>query len=143
VTSETETSSLFGRIGGFFSNLFKAPPHAAVVRMKGSNFGDMLVSREATVTIERFSKRTSALIRGHTRRRHGQVSASFTVEEGTVKISLRGSAGTAAEVTVTPEAPGHMETNLRLNRNDSSFRFNFEPEGEVVGLRGEVSYKAT
>src|SRR5690606_41409368 len=75
--------------------------------------------------------------------RHGQVSASFTVAEGTVKSSLRGSAGTAAEVTVTPEAPGHMETNLRLNRNDSSFRFNFEPEGEVVGLRGEVSYKAT
>lgn len=144
MTPETQPPlSLVGRIGAFFSNLFKVPPHAAVVRMKGSSLGDMFVSREATITIERFSKKTSALIRGNTRRHHGHVKAHFTVEEGSVKIMLRGSAGTAAQVTVTPESPGSMDTNLRLNRTDSSFRFWFEPEGEVVGLKGEVEYKAT
>ncbi len=55
---------------------------------------------------------------------------------------LRGNAGTKAEVVVTPGARGALGRTLRLNRQDSSFRLRFHPEGEVAGLEGAVSYEA-
>lgn len=120
----------------------EAPPHAAVVKCSGSNLSDVAVKKDCTVTIARFDKQASARIKVDTRRRQAFVRGRFTVQQGTVRIELRGNTGTKAEVVVTPDAPGTLESTLRLNRQDSSFHLRFHPEGEAVGLAGEMHYQA-
>ena len=120
----------------------EAPAHAAAVKCSGSNLSDVAVKKDCTVTIARFDQQASASIKVDTRRRQAFVRGRFTVQEGTVRIELRGNTGTKAEVVVTPDAPGTFESTLRLDRQDSSFRLRFHPEGEVAGLEGAVSYEA-
>ncbi|HLT31120.1 MAG TPA: hypothetical protein VK013_13860 [Myxococcaceae bacterium] len=120
----------------------EAPAHAAVVKCSSANLMDVAVKQDCAVSVEQFSEQTSATIKVNTKRRQAHVVGDFTVAQGTVRIELRGSTGTDAEVTVTPEAPASFESTLRLNRNDSSFRLRFYPEGEVTGLTGTVSYEA-
>lgn len=120
----------------------EAPPHAAVVKCSGSNLSDVAVKRDCTVTIARLDKQASASIKVPARRRQAFVRGRLTVQEGTVRIELRGNAGTKAEAIVTPDTPGTFESTLRLDRRDSAFRLRFHPEGEVSGLAGEVFYEA-
>jgi len=120
----------------------EAPPHAAVVKCSGANLSDVAVTKDCTVTIEKFDRQASATIKVKTKRRQAFVRGRFTVQQGTVRIELRGNTGTKAEVVVTPDAPGTVESMLRLNRQDNSFRLCFHPEGEVAGLKGEVFYEA-
>src|SRR3546814_7958516 len=108
----------------------------------GSNLSDVAVSKDCTVTIAKFDKQASASIKVNTKRRQAFVKGRFTVQQGTVRIELRGNTGTKAEVVVSPGNPGSVESTLRLNRQDSSLRLRFHPEGEEVGLAGEVHYEA-
>ena len=118
------------------------PPHAAVLKCSGSNFAEVDVKKDCNVNIERFDRQTSATIRVDTRRRQAFVKGHFTVERGTVRIVLRGSAGPAAEAVASPGAPATFEGTVRLRRPDSEFHLRFHPEGEAAGLRGQVSYEA-
>src|SRR3546814_2741459 len=94
----------------------EAPPHAAVVKCSGSNLSDVAVKKDCTVTIARFDKQASASIKVDTRRRQAFVHGRFTVQQGTVRIELRGNTGTKAEVVVTPDAPGTLDRkSTRLN----------------------------
>lgn len=127
---------------GFVTSGCDAPAHAAVVKCSSANLADVRVNQDCTITVQQFSEQTSALIKVNTKRRQAYVKGDFTVEQGTVRIELRGSTGTDAEITVTPESPGSFETTLRLNRTDSSFRLRFYPEGEATGLSGNVFYEA-
>ncbi|MGY1426585.1 hypothetical protein [Lysobacter sp. A289] len=120
----------------------EAPPHAAVVKCSGSNLSDVAVKKDCTVTIEKFDRQASASIKVKTKRRQAFVTGHFTVQQGTVRIELRGNTGTKAEVIVSPGHPGSVESTLRLNKQNSSFRLRFHPEGEVAGLDGQVSYEA-
>lgn len=120
----------------------EAPAHAAVVKCSGSNFSNIAVKKDCTVTIAQFDRQTSASIKVDTSRRQAFVSGTFTVRQGTVRIALRGSTGTMAEVVVSPGAPGTVESLLRLNRQNNGFSLRFHPEGEVAGLEGTLSYAA-
>jgi hypothetical protein len=120
----------------------EAPPHAAVVKCSASNVADVAVKKDCTVTIAKFDKQASARIKVKTRRRQAFVSGRFTVQQGTVRIELRGNTGTKAEVVVSPGKPGIVENTLRLRQQDSGFILRFHPQGEVVGLDGQVSYEA-
>lgn len=120
----------------------EAPPHAAAVKCSGSNLSGVAVKKDCTVTLEKFDKQASATIKVKTKRHQAFVRGRFTVQQGTVRIELRGNTGSKAEVVVTPDAPGTFESILRLNRQDSSFRLRFHPQGEVAGLQGTVSYEA-
>ncbi len=127
---------------GVLASGCEAPASAAVVKCSSRNLADVAVKQDCAVTVQQFSEQTSAVIKVNTKRRQAFVKGDFTVQQGTVRIELRGSTGTDAEVTVTPDSPGSFETTLRLNRNDSSFRLRFYPEGEVSGLSGNVFYEA-
>lgn len=120
----------------------EAPEHAAVVKCTARNVADVAAEKDCTVTIAKFDHRTSASIKANTRRRHAFVRGHFTVRQGTVRIELRGSTGTEAETVVTAGAPGTLEGTLRLNRQRNDFHLLFEPEGEAVGLAGDVFYEA-
>ena len=118
------------------------PPHAAVVKCSGSNIGNVVAKKDCTVTIARFDKQASARIKVDTRRRQAFVRGRFTVQEGAVRIELHDRSGTKAEAVAAPGAPGILEGTLRLNRKDNAFHLRFHPEGEAVGLAGEVLYEA-
>lgn len=118
------------------------PPHAAVVKCSASNFADADVKKDCDIRIERFHQYTSATIRIDSRRRHAFVRGTFTVEEGTARIELRGAAGTEAEAFASPGSPAQLEGTLRLSRPDNEFHLRFHPDGEVGGLRGAVHYEA-
>jgi len=120
----------------------EAPEHAAVVKCSARNVADVAVKKDCTVTIARFDHRATASIPANTRRRNAFVRGHFTVQQGTVRIALRGNAGTKAEVVVTPDAPGTLEGSLRLGRQKNDFHLHFDPDGEAVGLAGDVSYEA-
>lgn len=120
----------------------EAPGHAAVVKCSGRNIADAEVKRDCTVTIARFDHPATATLKANTRRRLAFVRGRFSVQQGTVRVALRGSTGTEAEVVVTPDAPGSLEGSLRLRRPDNDFHLHFEPEGEVAGLAGDVYYEA-
>src|SRR3546814_6763329 len=89
------------------------------------------------ISIAKFDKQASARIKVKTRRRQAFVTGRFTVQQGTVRIELRGNTGTKSEVVVSPGNPGTVESILRLGRQDSDFILRFHPQGEVVGLRSE------
>src|SRR3546814_6169186 len=88
-----------------------------------------------------FDKQASARIKVKTRRRQAFVTGRFTVQQGTVRVELRGNTGTEAEVVVSPGNPGIVESVLRLGRQDSDFIVRFHPQGVVIGLDGQVSYE--
>ena len=71
------------------------------------------------------------------------MKARFTVQQGSAKVTLRGSAGSKTEILVSPGNPGTMEGTVRLNRQDNGFNLNFHPvDGvAVVGLAGQLSYE--
>src|SRR3546814_2983455 len=89
--------------------------------------------RSCTVTIAKFDKQASARIKVKTRRRQAFVTGRFTVQQGTVRIELRGNTGTKSEVVVSPGNPGTVESILRLGRQDSDFILRFHPQGEEIG----------
>src|SRR3546814_20889659 len=64
--------------------------------------------RSCTVTIAKFDKQASARIKVKTRRRQAFVTGRFTVQQGTVRIELRGNTGTKSEVVVSPGNPGKI-----------------------------------
>ncbi|MCD9027121.1 hypothetical protein LDO26_02690 [Luteimonas sp. BDR2-5] len=123
----------------------EAPAHAAVVKCSGSVVVadiDDDVKKDCTLAIAKFDRQTSASIRIDTGRRLAFVKGHFTVQQGTVRISLHGSTGTAAEVVVRPGSPGDVEALLRLNRRNNGFHLRFDPDVEAVGLDGTLSYEA-
>src|SRR5690606_26598613 len=120
----------------------EAPEHAAVVKCSTRNVANISVTKDCTVTIAKFDHLATASIKADTKRRGAFVRGRFTVQQGTVRIALRGNTGTKAEVVVTPDAPGTLESTLRLNRQRNDFRLHFEPEGEAIGLAGNVFYEA-
>jgi len=117
------------------------PPHAAVVKCSGSNVSDYHVEKDCTVTVERFDRPTTATIRTDTRKRQAAAAGHFTVDQGTVRIELRSSAGTVAEAVASPGHPGSVEGLVRLRRQNSDFRVRFHPDGEVAGLKGTVHFQ--
>lgn len=120
----------------------RPPDHAAVVKCSGSNIAEVDVKKDCDVGIRKFDRQTSATIRVDTRRRQAFVRGRFTVEQGTVRIVLRGSAGPAAEAVASPGSPATLEGTLRLRRPDNEFHLRFHPDGEASGLQGVVSYEA-
>lgn len=126
----------------FAASACTPPPHAAAVKCSSSNIADVAVKKDCTVTIAKFDKQASARIKVKTKRRQAFVTGRFTVQQGTVRIELRGNTGTKAEVVVSPGTPGTVQSTLRLRRQDSDFILRFHPQGEVVGLDGQVSYEA-
>ena len=117
------------------------PPHAAVVTCSGTNVSSYHVEKDCTVSVERFDRPTTATIRTDTRKRQAVAAGHFTVEQGTVRIELRSSAGTVAEAVASPGSPGSVEGPLRLRRQNSDFHVRFHPEGEVAGLKGSVHFQ--
>lgn len=118
------------------------PPHAAVVRCTGSNVMDYDVEKDCTVTVARFDQPTTATIQTDTRRRQAEVTGEFTVQQGTVRIELRGSAGIGAESVASPGNPGKVAATLPLRRHNSDIHIRFHPEGEVTGVEGSVHFQA-
>lgn len=117
------------------------PPHAAVVKCSGTNVSDYHVEKDCTVTVQRFDRPTTATIRTDTRKRQVVAAGHFTVEQGSVRIELRSSAGTVAEAVASPGNPGSVEGPLRLRRQNGDFHVRFHPEGEVAGLQGSVHFQ--
>lgn len=129
----------------FAASACSPPPHAAVVKCSGTNVSGYHVEKDCTVTVERFDRPTTATIRTDTRKRQAVAAGHFTVEQGTVRIELRSSAGTVAEAVAeavaSPGSPGSVEGPLRLRRQNSDFHVRFHPEGEVAGLMGSVHFQ--
>lgn len=117
------------------------PRHAAVVKCTGTNVSDYHVEKDCTVTVERFDQPTTATIRTDTRKRQAVAAGHFTVEQGTVRIELRSSAGTVAEAVASPGNPGSVEGSLRLRPRNSDIHVRFHPQGEVAGLEGTVHFQ--
>lgn len=120
----------------------EAPPYAAATKCSGMNIGTVDLRRDCTLAIAGLDRSTTASFKLDTRRRLALVQGHFTVQQGTVRISVHGSTGTAAEVVVRPGNPGTVETTLRLDRRNNGFRLRFEPDGEAAGLDGTLSYEA-
>ncbi|AOH35397.1 hypothetical protein BGP89_02675 [Luteimonas sp. JM171] len=118
------------------------PPHAAVVACTGTNVMDYHVEKDCTVTVERFKQSTTATIQTDTRKRKAVVTGQFTVREGTVRVELRSSAGSAAEAVISPGNPGTVEGTLPLRRHNNDIHIRFHPEGEAVGVEGSVHFEA-
>ena len=133
-------------LGAAFAALFASacapPPHAAVAQCSGTNFANYDVEKDCTVTVERFDQPTTATIKTDTRKRKAAVTGRFTVQEGTVRIELRSSAGTAAEAVVSPGKPGNLQGTLPLRRHNNDIHIRFHPEGEVAGVKGSVHFQA-
>ena len=117
------------------------PQHAAVVKCSGTNVSDYHVEKNCSVTVQRFDRPTTATIRTDTRKRQVVAAGHFTVEQGSVRIELRSSAGTVAEAVASPGNPGSVEGPLRLRRQSGDFHVRFHPEGEVAGLQGSVHFQ--
>src|SRR3546814_11371112 len=79
------------------------PPHAAAVKCSSSNIADVAVKKDCTVTIAKFDKQASARIKVKTRRRQAFVTGRFTVQQGTVRVELRGHTGRSEERRVGKE----------------------------------------
>jgi len=118
------------------------PPDAAVTRCSASSLGNVAASKHCTVSVARFDERASARIQVDTRKRQVLVRGRFSVQQGTVRIELRGGSGTKVAAVATPGAPGIVEGTLRVNRVDDALHLHFDPEGEAAGLAGDVSYEA-
>lgn len=118
------------------------PPHAAVTQCSGTNFSGYDEEKDCTITVERFDQPTTATIKTDTRKRKVLVAGQFTVQQGTVRIELRSSAGTAAEAVASPGNPGVVEGTLPLRRHNNDIHVRFHPEGEVVGLAGSVHFES-
>ena len=118
----------------------RPPPHAAV-----KNCTAMAMQPHAegncTVTVERFARRTSTRIKVDSPKPRARLSGHFTVQHGTVKVSLRGMTGIAAETALRPGALGPLEADVRLGR-DPGFHLHFDREGEASGLAGTVQYRS-
>src|SRR3546814_16422692 len=85
------------------------PPHAAAVKCSSSNIADVAVKKDCTVTIATFDKQASARIKVKTRRRQAFVTGRFTVQQGTVRVELRGTTGTHAAAGISPGTPRPRE----------------------------------
>ncbi|UNK58283.1 hypothetical protein MNQ95_04045 [Pseudoxanthomonas daejeonensis] len=118
----------------------EAPPHALRKDCSGMTFGTE-TSRDCTLAIARFDRTVFANLPVDSRRRLALVQGHFSVQQGTVRVSLHGSTGTAAEFVVGPGRPGSIDTTLRLDRRNG-FRLRFEPDGEASGLDAKLHYEA-
>lgn len=118
------------------------PPHAAVVECSGTNVMDYDVEKDCTITVERFDQPTTATIKTDTRKRKAEVAGRFTVQQGTVRIELRSSAGTAAQAVASPGNPVNVGGTLPLRRHNNDIHIRFHPEGEAVGLAGSVHFES-
>src|SRR5690625_755878 len=118
------------------------PPHAAVVKCTGTNVADYDVEKDCTITVEQFDQPTTATIQTDTRKRKAVVAGQFTVQQGTVRIELRSSVGTAAEAVASPGNPGTVHGTLPLRRHNNNIHIRFHPEGEAAGVQGRVHFEA-
>ena len=120
----------------------EAPPHAALVKCSGTSlsYGDM--RHDCTLTVAKSDRQTSASIKIDTPRRLAYVKGHFTVQQGSVRVALKGNAGSKTEVMVSPGNPGTLEGTVRLRRDGGSFQLHFSPVGEFAGLQGQFSYEA-
>lgn len=119
----------------------QAPPYAVARQCSGTNVGTVDLRMDCTLAIAGLDRSTTASFRIDSGRRLARVQGHFTVQQGTVRITLHGSAGTAAQVVVSPGSPGDIETTLRLDRRNNGFRLHFEPDGRAAGLGGTLSYE--
>jgi hypothetical protein len=119
----------------------QAPPHTVVRQCSGTNIGTADLRRDCTLAIAGLDRSTTVSFRIDSRRRLARVQGHFSVQQGTVRITVHGSTGTAAEVVVSPGSPGDIETALRLDRRNNGFRLHFEPDGRAAGLDGTLSYE--
>ena len=121
-----------------------APAHAALLKCSGTDSAYANMRHDCTLTIEKFDRQTSTSIKINTKRRMAFVKTHFTVQQGTVRIVVKGSAGSETEILASPGKPGIMEGTVRLNRQNNGFNLHFHRMGdaEVVGLAGQLSYEA-
>jgi hypothetical protein len=119
----------------------EAPPYAVARKCSGTDIGTTELRRDCTLAIAGLDRSTTSSFKIDSKRRMAQVQGRFTVQQGTVRISVHGSTGTAAEVVVSPGTPGDIEAALRLDRRSNGFRLRFEPDGKAAGIDGTLSYE--
>ncbi|GAA3914815.1 hypothetical protein GCM10022229_04850 [Luteimonas lutimaris] len=120
----------------------EAPPDAAVLKCSARNVAEVAVKKDCTIGIREFDHHASATVKIDTRRRLGFVRGQFTVQQGSVRVALRGSTDAGSTVVVSPDAPAILEGSVRLSHRDRAFVLTFDPEGQAAGLAGEVSFEA-
>ncbi|MDO5505453.1 MAG: hypothetical protein Q4F49_04060 [Pseudoxanthomonas suwonensis] len=119
----------------------KPPPDAPIVKCTGLAV-DMHARRDCTVTIHRTERPQTATFRVDKQTKNSiRLDARFTVQQGAVKITIQGSPGSHHELHITPDTPGHIETDMRLSVARKEFRVRFEPEGVAEGIAGEVGFQ--
>lgn len=133
--------ALFGAIGlAVVIPACEAPPHAVRKDCSGLSFGNEF-RRDCTLAAARFDRTVFASLPVDSQRRLARVQGHFSVQQGTVRVSLHGNTGTAAEFVVGPGQPGSINTTLRVDRR-KGFHLRFDPDGEAAGLEGTLHYEA-
>jgi len=115
----------------------KPPGNAAVVKCTGE-FTLSRPRRDCSLAIAELEGSAGKTFEGENRHRYARFTGDFTVKRGTVKVLLRGS-GEFREYVLTPQAPLHIEDELRLHLNRRSFVISFQ-SGSASGIEGELSY---
>lgn len=119
------------------------PDDSAVTRCTATTLPFSNVRGECSVGVVHLDGPAAAGIKVDTPRRYALVQARFTVQQGTVKVVLRGSTGgPAQEVVVRPGAPATLEGIVRLRPKRSGFHLRFEPDGQAAGLEGTLRYES-
>lgn len=118
------------------------PDDSAVTRCTATRLLFSNVQGECRVGVARFDRPAAAGIKIDTPKRLAFVQARFTVQQGTVKIVLRGSTGPVQEVVVRPGAPATLESLVRLRLKRGGFHLKFEPEGPATRLEGTLRYES-
>lgn len=116
----------------------EAPAGAAIVKCTGE-FTIGRPERTCSVNVAQLKDSAGATFKGEKRHRHAAVNADFTVKQGTVQVVVRGN-GAAKEYTLTPEAPLHIEEDVRLHLNKRSFYVGFKGDA-ATAIEGTVRYK--
>lgn len=120
-----------------------APPDAAKVRCSGTKIPGYVANRDCSVRVERFARPASARFTlGDDFRRNITLDARFEVQQGEVKVSIRGMAGQGETFVIRPDAPATIQTDLHLRLQQKDFTVRFEPVGEAVGLEGTLGYRS-
>lgn len=115
-----------------------APPDALVHSCKTEMLS---VVTRCELTAEALPASRSAYIDGNTKNERIALSGTFSVRKGRVTVSVP--ACENAAVVVTPDQPGTIRCDARLNRN--TFRFEVEAtpgEGGAEGLSGRLEFRA-
>lgn len=118
------------------------PDSSAVTRCTASRLPFSHMQGECRVGVVQFDGPAAAGIKVDTPKRLAFVQARFTVQQGTVKVILRGNTGPVQEVIVRPGAPATLESIVRLRLKRGGFHLRFEPEGQATGLEGTLRYES-